>query len=419
MKRLLWLLFPIFPLFAALTTPAVAQPLQTPSVPGLLANEVARPLLEQDPRVATARAGLEVARQESNLLGKSPYEWTGKAQGQRRAVNDGARYIEWHVGIERTLRLGDKGTADRNLGLATIDEADARYGEAMHESGRELAALWVDWLAAERGRELSAENLSAAQENLRVVERRNRAGDASRLDMSLANADLAEQRRVDNDVQTAASAAWARLSTRFPGLSRQSVPVPRAGLITESDSAWRERILGASDTLKLAQVQVQIAQAQADRARAERQPDPTLGVFAAVEGGGREQIVGVTLSIPIPGGLRATRSAKALAGVDVARNALELRQRELEADIATALATARGSYTSLQMADESALTTQQNARLVQRAYTLGEGDLQTLLLARRQATAAANSALQASVAALRAYLALLIDAHLIWGLEHS
>ncbi len=418
MKRLSWLVFPIFPLFVALTTAVVAQPLQTPSVAGLLATEVARTLLEQDPRVATARAGLEVARQESNMLGKSPYEWTGKALGQRRAVNDGARYIEWNVGIERTLRLGDKGTADRNLGLATTDESDARYGEALHESARELAALWVDWLAAERGRELSTENLSAAQENLRVVERRNRAGDASRLDMSLANADLAEQRRIDNDVQTVASAAWARLSTRFPGLNRQSVPVPRAGLITESDSAWRERILGASDTLKLAQVQVRMAQAQADRARAERLPDPTLGVFAGVEGGGREQIVGITLSIPIPGGLRATRSAKTLAAVDVARNALELKQRELEADIATALATARGSYASLQMADESTLATQQNARLVQRAYTLGEGDLQTLLLARRQATAAANSALQASVTALKAYLALLIDAHLVWGLEH-
>ena len=80
MKRLSWLVFPIFPLFAALTTAVVAQPLQTPSVAGLLATEVARTLLEQDPRVATARAGLEVARQESNMLGKSPYEWTGKAQ---------------------------------------------------------------------------------------------------------------------------------------------------------------------------------------------------------------------------------------------------------------------------------------------------------------------------------------------------
>jgi len=54
---------------------------------------------------------------------------------------------------------------------------------------------------------------------------------------------------------------------------------------------------------------------------------------------------------------------------------------------------------------------------VQRAYALGEGDLQTLLLARRQTTAAANSALLAQVGALKAYYGLLIDAHLIWGLD--
>ena len=62
---------------------------------------------------------------------------------------------------------------------------------------------------------------------------------------------------------------------------------------------------------------------------------------------------------------------------------------------------------------------QENARLTQRAYTLGEGDLQTLLLARRQAGAAANSALQAQLIALKAWYGLLVDAHLVWELERD
>jgi outer membrane protein TolC len=62
---------------------------------------------------------------------------------------------------------------------------------------------------------------------------------------------------------------------------------------------------------------------------------------------------------------------------------------------------------------------QENAALMQRAYALGEADLQAMLLARRQATAAMNNALQAQVAALRAYYGLLVDAHLIWELEHD
>ena len=62
---------------------------------------------------------------------------------------------------------------------------------------------------------------------------------------------------------------------------------------------------------------------------------------------------------------------------------------------------------------------QENARLMQRAYALGEAELQALLLARRQATTALSNTLQAQAAALKGYYGLLVDAHLIWDLEHD
>ena len=401
---------------------AVAGPvcaLQPPSVPGLLPAEIARPLLEQDPRVGAARAALEVARQESGILEQSPYEWTAKALGQRRTVQPDARYREWNVGIERAIRLPGKGLADRNIGKATIEESEARYGEALHESARELVSLWVDWLGAERGRELAAANLQSVGENLAAVTKRIRAGDASRLDLNLASAELAEQRRIDNDARTQASVAWTRLSTRFPGIPRQTTALPLPMLVTENEEFWRDRIIAESDELKIVQTQVRKAQAQAERAHADRVADPTFGVYTASEIGGRERISGITLNIPFAGKLRDLRSAKALAAVEVARNTVDLKKRELEAEISAAFVTARGAYESLQLADEGARAMQENARLTQRAYTLGEGDLQTLLLARRQATAAANGALQAQVAALKAYYGLLVDAHLVWDLDHD
>ena len=411
MKRLL--------LAALMAATGAAHALQPPNVPGLLPITIARPLLEQDPRVAAARSGLEVARQESGLLDQSPYEWTGRAQGQRRSLDGGTRFGEWNIGIERTIRLAGKGAADRNLGKATMEESEARYGQALHESARALASLWVDWLAAERGHELAAENLQAVQQNLTAVDKRNRAGDSSKLELNLAAAELAEQKRMDNDARTQAAVTWARLSVRFPGMSRQNMPLPSPMLIAESEVLWLDRIMAESEALKVAQTQLQMAQAQAERARAEKVPDPTLGVYTASEAGGRERIWCIAFSIPLPGGLRDSRSAKAVAAVEVARNAVDLKKRELETEAAAALATARGNYQSLQMASEAALAMQENAKLVQRAYTLGEGDLQTLLLARRQAIAAANNALQAKAGALKAYLGLLVDAHFIWGLEHD
>lgn len=406
-------------LISLLTVSGTAQAVQPVNPPGLLPTEIARPLLEQDPGVAAARAGLDVALQEAGILDKSPYEWTARTTGQQRRLESGPRYNEWNVGIERTIRLPGKAAADRNIGKATVEESQARYGEALHESARELMALWVEWLAAERTRELAENSLQSTQASLAAVEKRARAGDASKLDVSIARAELAEQGRLDNDAKTQATAAWARLSTRFPGISRQAVTLPTPAPIGEDAAPWRDRIIAESDELKVVQAQMGKAQSHAERAHADKTPDPTLGVYTASEIGGRERFSGVMISIPIPGGVRDLRSAKAIAAVEVSRQEVELKKRQLETEIASAVATARGAYGSLQIANEGAAAMQENAGLMQRAYALGEAELQALLLARRQATAAMNNALQAQVTALKAYYGLLVDAHLIWELEHD
>lgn len=78
---------------------------------------------------------------------------------------------------------------------------------------------------------------------------------------------------------------------------------------------------------------------------------------------------------------------------------------------------ATGSFDRWRLAEQSAIRTLENGRLTQRAYSLGEVDLQALLLARRQTVEAADSALNARVLALRSYYSLLVDAQLIWDLD--
>ena len=406
-------------LIGLLTLSGTVHAAQPVNPPGLLPSEIARPLLEQDPGVAAARAGLEVARQEAAILDKSPYEWTTRATGQQRRLETGPRYNEWNIGIERAFRLPGKAAADRKIGKATVEESQARYGEALLQAARELMALWVDWLAAERARDLAANNLQSIQTSLTAVEKRARAGDASKLDVSITRAELAEFRRLDNDAKTQAAATWSRLATRFPGLQRQIQALPTPSPLGENAVFWRDRILAESDELKVVQAQVRTAQSQVERARADKIPDPTLGVYTASEIGGQERFAGVMISIPIPGGVRDARHAKAIAVVGVSRQDLELKRRQLETEIASAITIARGAYDSLRIANEGAAAMRENATLMQRAYTLGEVELQALLLARRQATAAMNNVLQAQVTSLKAYYGLLVDAHLIWDLEHD
>lgn len=395
------------------------QALETVNPPGLLPTEIARPLLEQDPSVAAARAGLNVALEEAGILDKSPYEWVARATGQQRRVENGSNYNEWNVGIEHGIRLPGKAAVDRNLGKLAIEESQAAYGEALHEAALDLVALWLDWLGAENGLKLAESNLLSVRENLTSVEKRVRAGDASKLDVNIAQAELAEQKRLANDAKTQASATWSRLSTRFSGVKREVIMMPTPAQIGEDLAPWKERIIFESDELKISQVKMRIAQANADRARANEVPDPTIGLYTASEIGGRERFSGIAISIPIPGGLRDSRSAKAVSEAEVSRQEVEITRRQLESAIASAIVTAQGTYDSVQIAREGTASMQENASLMQRAYSLGEAELQALLLSRRQATAAMNNSLQAQVAALKSYYGLLVDAHLIWDLAHD
>ena len=406
-------------LIGLLTLSDLAQAIEPLSPPGLLSTDIARRLLEQDPGVAAARAGLEVARQEAGILDESPFEWTPRVTGGQRTLQNGPAYFEWNAGIERTIRLPGKAAADRNLGKATVEESLARYGEALHEGARELVALWVDWLAAERAGELAEINLRSVKESIAAVEKRARAGDASKLDLGVARAELAEQRRRENDAKTQVSVTWSRLSTRFPGVKKQVMALPAPLPIAENAAFWRERILAQSDELKLVQMGMQKAQAVAGQMRAGKTPDPTFGIYTASEFGGRERVVGVTISIPIPGGARDFRSTRAIADVEVLRQEVELKKRQLETEIASAIVTAQGAYDSLLIANDGAATMQENAGLMQRAYALGEAELQILLLVQRQVIAEKNNALNAHVTALKAYYGLLVDAHLIWDLAHD
>ena len=412
-------------LIGLLTVSGSGQAMQSVNPPGLLPADIAVALLQQDPGVAAARANLDVALQEAGILDRSPYEWTTTVMGQRRVQNYGPNNSsngnreEWHVGVERTFRLPGKAVADRNIGKAAVDESHARYGEARHEAARELMTLWVDWLAAERARELAENSLQLTQVSLAAVQKRVRAGDASKLDLSIARAELAEQRRLENDAKTHAAAAWSGLSTRFPGMKRQVMALPMPLPLGEDVAFWRDRIMAQSDEFKVVQTQMQKTQAYAERVRADKVPDPKVGIYQASEIDGRERISGVMLSVPIPGSVRDLRSAKATAAVEVSLQEVELKKRQLESKIVSAVVIARGAYVSLQIANEGAAAMQENSRLMQRAYALGEAELQAMLLARRQATAAMTNALQAQVTALAAYYRLLVDAHLIWGLENG
>jgi len=407
-------------LMSLLASVCIAQPVQQPAPPDLPANEIAQLLLTDDPSVVQARHALEAARHRAVGLTAGNQEWVARGTAQRRRDRgNGADFNEWTFGLERAIRVGGKAGLDRQLGEAHERMAAAKLGEARHEAARELLAQWLDWLAAERTRQLWTEQIAFAQDNLKAASTRRKAGDASKLEENAAQADLAEVQRQLSTAANGESKARARLRAHFPTLALQVPPLSEPLALNGDPGAWREQILKESDELRIAKEELRQAELLAARSRADRIPDPTLGVHTSSERSGAERIVGVTLSMPIGGVARGAHEREALQQVEAARAAVERKQRELEAEIAANLADAAGSLERWRFADQALAAGRDNTQLTQRAYSLGEADLQTLFLARRQSVDAALGAAQARIDALRARYRLLVDAHLIWGLEHD
>ena len=401
--------------FATLT--ALAEQRPTPS--DLPPSELARQSIDQDPAVVEARGALSAAGHGAAALRAGSYEWTTRLSAQRRRYDGGGNSNEWSAALERTIRIGGKAEIDAELGDNDLAIGRARLGEARREAARALADLWLDLLATSRQRELWAEQLSFAQSSHQAVEKRRKAGDASTLDLNVASADLIEVQRQSSAAATAEAKAKARLAVRFPNLKYTPLPLTEPSALDMEFPQWRERILAQNDPIRAAEGLLKKAELSAARAKADRIPDPTVGVYTASEAFHNERIVGLSVSIPFSGDYRSERTAQALQEAEAARPNVERQKRTEEASIVEVFVDASGSLERWRLATQGLSTTRDSARLTQRAYTLGEADLQTLLLARRQALDASTASGQVNVDVLRSQYRLLVDAHLIWQLEED
>jgi len=396
-----------------------AMDVDLPTPTDLPSTESAQVWLRQDPAVQEALADMAGAGHVAGMLRASPHEWTVKATSQQRRYEAGPTSREWAAQLERTIRLPGKKAMDRQLGDVEIDLAQARLGEAIHEAARSLLDLWMAWAQTEHAKKLIDEQTTFAQSNLQAAKTRQRAGDASRLEVNVAAGDLAEIQQRFAQASAEAAKAQARLRIRFPDVPAVLPTLSEPQPVNLPEQAWRELVMASSDPLRIAELEVRKAERQAERTRADRLPDPTVGVFTASEAFSRERIIGVSVSVPLPGGYRRERLGQALTAVDAATANRDRQQRVVETEIAEAYADASGNHARWQLATKGARHAADTARLTQRAYTLGEADAQTLLLARRQSLESSEAALDARVTALRAYYRLLIDAHRIWGLAHE
>ncbi|MGE5027919.1 MAG: TolC family protein, partial [Betaproteobacteria bacterium] len=156
---------------------------------------------------------------------------------------------------------------------------------------------------------------------------------------------------------------------------------------------------------------------EAQQFASRRSVDPNVGVFYKNEMGGNEHLFGVSVGLTLPGSARRTdQQAAEQLSTTAADAAVQLEQRlrqEARADFEGAVA----QVDNWQQADRAARALAEAAQLAARAYSLGEGSLDQVLVNRRLALEGQLMAQQAQLDALHAGARLKLDTHQLWPLD--
>ncbi|MHB0916761.1 MAG: TolC family protein [Thiobacillus sp.] len=383
-------------------------------------SEAAEAALWASPMVSQARGEFAAQSLKSQGLQHGHAEWAVSADVAQRRIQTTPResQAEWGVALSRPLRLPAVAAADRTLASALTAHAEANLGEALHESGRQLLTLWFDWLSEASQTQMWQAQLKLAEQQLEGVNARIRLGESPRAERVNAEAALAQVRLQQQQAGLRMQQAQSRLLAQFPALplppdQALPQPVPPAG----SADAYVAAVLEHNHELARARRQADVRQAEARQLAKRRNADPSVGVFYKNEVGGDEHVLGLNVGLTLPGAARRYNQQAAAQLSSTAQDAAMRLEQQLRQEARADFEAAVTQAANWQQAERVAQALEESARLAARAYSLGEGNLDQVLLTRRLALDGRVQAQQAQVAALAADARLKLDAHALWPLD--
>lgn len=412
--------FSVIVLAMSVATPALAEVTNFKDYPDLPPLQMVVKSMAINPTVLGAQAGIKAEQANQSRLEAGSYEYSVKLGAQQRSVytNPSQRFNEWDVALERPIRLPGKAAIDSELGKQGVAQSKLAHGDALHESGRALLKTWFVWVREHYQAMQWQEQVDVLKNQLTIVNKRIKAGDAPRLEALLAEAAVAQAESTQQQAQLREQIAITDLTHRFPGIVtpdkiQLTVPEP----LPNEFAYWRDEILQHNHELGLARGETKHWQLMASRSQADKMPDPSVGIRYANERAGEEHLVGLSVSMPLPGQARRATSDNMLAHSEMAVQREAGTLARLNAETANSYASARAAFESWQKSRDAAERVKSNADLITRAYSLGEASLSDVLTARRQAIETGLNATMAQIDAAENRYRLLLDAHQLWPLD--
>ncbi len=416
------------PAAGAAQAPALAAsaprlpPLRELPAPTLPRGALVQSLLSRAPSLAQARALQQAARAQGDALRAGSQEFTAQAQWQQRRIDqapDAGDYGEWQLLLSRPLRLPGQARADSALAGALQRSSGSALASARSAL---LAELLRDWLAAQLGRadaQLAAAESQALDRETSSVSRRERLGDASRLELEQLRAEQARATaalllaRGRADSQRAALLARWPMLVADPELRGEDASTRLLRLPTLDTAGLRRQVLRSSPQLAQARSALREAQARAAQAQAARTPQPSVGAYVGSDRGGRERIIGLQLQLPFAGPARRAHEQAALAELQAAQWRLDDLRSQVLQQAEGLYVQARAEADAARALREAARRQRQAQARMLRAWQLGEVGVAQWLLARRNAVEVERQALQARFDAARSAALLRLHAGLL------
>lgn len=346
-----------------------------------------------------------------------PQEWVGMVGAARRTqrapTTDGA--AEWELGLDRVVRMPGKAAVAEAVGRHRLALSQAQSRKTWREQARGLLERHGQWLREREAAAVWAEQVRLLASQLDAVARRQRAGDAARIEQQMAEAAWVQAQAQARAAQGRATGAREDLQRDYPGLdlSGEFNVTPPPSLL--SGERWIAGQLEANPDLEVARREWGVVEAQAQLDRAEQRPDPTLGLRLGQARGGAERFVGVVLSLPFGGDYRAAGASASAARAAAVALRLEEAERRAATEAAQRLRDAQAVRELWLTQADAAGRLSRVADGLRRAYELGEGGLAEVVAARRLANEQKLMAATGAVDAWIAYHRLALDSGRLWA----
>jgi cobalt-zinc-cadmium efflux system outer membrane protein len=325
------------------------------------------------------------------------------AAGPRLHGGGGAADVQ--ASISQELEVAGELGLRRELADRLADAFDSELTSARFDVHRAVHVSFHAALIAADAQRGADEALAYAEQLLDIAAKRVQAGEESPLVEKLARAEVSrakEQQLAAQQTARAARLELALVAGVFGGtevVPKGTLPAPQA---TDPLPSLVALAAKSQPALRLRRAELAAATARAALADREAFPKPVLGVSYASESlipgsGATEHIVLGTLEVPLPI-WRQNDGERARTKVELAVAEAEERAvlAALENHIAQAKARVDSDAKRIELHTQQILpAVDENVRLMQQAFALGDADITAVMLARERLIAERREALDA------------------------